>query len=113
MNMSSSNTNWSKSELRAYLLLYCANANFVKTKEETEQIKSKIDKDLFKSINKEFDGDNDYQSIQKIESTIERLHYNSEQIENLKDEIKALFLSDGNYDQMEKTMFFALNKILK
>ena len=113
MNMSSSNTNWSKNELRAYLLLYCANANFVKTKEETEQIKSKIDKDLYKLINKEFEGDNDYQSIQKIQSTIKRLEYDSEQIEVLIEDIKGLFLADGNYDQMEKTMFYGLNKILK
>ena len=48
--MSSLNTNWSRNELRAYLLLYCANANFVKTKEETEQIKSKIDKTLYKKL---------------------------------------------------------------
>lgn len=110
--MSNSNTDWSRSELRAYLLLYCANANFIKTKEETEQIRSKIDKTLFNKISKEFEGDNDYQSIQKIESAIKRLKYNKEEINALEDEIKGLFLADGNYDQMEKTLFFGLNKIL-
>ena len=110
--MSSLKTNWSRNELRAYLLLYCANANFVKTEEETKQIKSKIDKALYKNISREFEGDNDYQSIQKIESTIKRLGYNKVEVKGLVEEIKGLFLADGNYDQMEKTIFFGLNKIL-
>ncbi len=110
--MSTMNTNWSREELRAYLLLYCANANFVETKEETEQIKSKIEKGIYKAINKEFEADNDYQSIQKIDAAIKRLNYDQAQKNTLIDEIKGLFMADGNYDQMEKILFFGLKKLL-
>lgn len=110
--MKSLDTNWSRKELRAYILLYCANANFVKTEEEIEQIKSKIDKKLYKSISKEFGDDNDYRSLQKIEGTIKRLDYDKNQIDALIEEIKSLFHADGNYDQIEKTLFFGLKKLL-
>jgi uncharacterized protein (DUF1015 family) len=106
-------TNWSKEELSAYLLLYCANADYIESKEEIEIIRSKVDKNIYKSIHKEFDNDNDYQSIQKIENTIERLGYSKKEIEKLIAEMKKLFLADGEYDAAESAVFIGLKKILK
>ena len=97
-------TNWTKTEFKAYLLLHCANADFIESKEEKDFIKSKVDAATFDKIHAEFEGDNDYQSIQKIMHTAERLDYSHEQIEDLVEEIKELFLSDGNFDTLERNL---------
>ena len=110
--MSDINTNWTKTELSAYTLLYCAHANFTETSEELELVKSKVDSDHFKAIRKEFDNDNDYQSIQKIQSTIQRLGFTWSQKDDLIAEIKTLFLADGKFDAIEKSMFNGLKKLL-
>lgn len=111
--MSDSNTNWSKKELSAYMLMYCANANFKETSEEYEIVRSKVNADSLKEIRKEFNDDNDYQSIQKIQATIEKLGYNASQIDDLISETKTLFLADGTFDSIEKAMFIGLRKLLK
>ena len=111
--MSDISTNWSKEELSAYILLYCANANFTETEEETELIRSKIHPDDYKAIYKEFKDDNDYQSASKIKATVDRLGYSETQIDDLVNEIKTLFLADGSFDQSEKTLFFGLKKLLE
>lgn len=111
--MSDYTTTWSKQELSAYVLLYCANANFSETEEETELIRSKVDPDDYKAIHREFQKDNDYQGISKIKAAVDRLGYSKTQIDGLIDEIKTLFLADGTFDQSEKTLFFGLKKLLE
>ncbi|GHC51931.1 hypothetical protein [Ulvibacter litoralis] len=106
-------TQWTKKELSAYLLLYCANADYIETEEEIELIRSKVDRADYKAIHKEFENDNDYQSIQKIESTIARLNLSEAQIDALIDEMKALFTADGGYDAAENALFTGLKKLLK
>ena len=110
--MSDFNTNWTKTELSAYTLLYCAHANFTETSEELELVNSKVASNDLISIRKEFKNDNDYQSIQKIQSTVRRLGYNWSQIDDLISEIKTLFLADGKFDAIEKSIFNGLKKLL-
>ena len=110
--MSDFNTNWTKTELSAYTLLYCAHSNFTETSEELELVKSKVASDDFISIRKEFNNDNDYQSIQKIQSTVQRLGYSLSQKDDLISEIKTLFLADGKFDAIEKSIFSGLKKLL-
>jgi hypothetical protein len=111
--MSDFNTSWTKRELSAYTLLYCAHANFTETSEEMELVNSNVASDELISIRKEFKNDNDYQSIQKIQSTVQRLGYNWSEKDDLISEIKALFLADGVYDQLERILFNGLKKILE
>jgi len=106
------NTNWTEDELKAYLSIYCANADFTESKVEIDFIKSKILSTNFEKIHKEFEKDNDYQSIQKIQSTIERFGYSSTQKNELLAEIKEVFLSDDKYDTLEKNLLRALSHIL-
>ena len=106
-------TNWNKEQLSAYILLYCANADFSESKEETELILSKVQGDEYQSVRSEFEADNDFQSIQKIETTIERLGYSSAQIDDLINEMRKLFMIDGEFDAAENTLFTGLKKILK
>jgi uncharacterized protein YlbG (UPF0298 family) len=106
-------TTWNRQELSAYLLLYCAHADFVKTENEIEIIRAKVDKSHYKAIHKEFDQDNDYQSIQKIDAAVERLGYSKTQIRELVEEMKNLFLADGEIDAAENALFTGLKHLLK
>ncbi|MBK7095313.1 MAG: hypothetical protein IPH57_09820 [Saprospiraceae bacterium] len=104
-------TNWTKEELKIYLLIYCAKADFLESKVETDFIKSKIKDNSFERIHEEFNKDNDYQSIQKIRTTIEKYSYSKDAIAQLFEEMKELFLSDGKYGILEQNLFMGLNHI--
>ena len=105
-------TNWTEDELKAYLLIYCANADFTESKVEIDFIKSKILSSNFEKIHREFKKDNDYQSIQKIQSTIERFEYSSTKKDELLAEIKGIFLSDYKYDTLENNLMRGLRHII-
>ncbi|AUP77585.1 hypothetical protein [Flavivirga eckloniae] len=106
-------TKWTKEELEIYILIYCANANFSETKMEIDFIKSKIQTSNFEKIHSEFKNDNDYQSIQKIQSSIKDHGYTNDDKDTLFKEIKALFLSDNKYDILEQNLYRGLGHILK
>lgn len=105
-------TNWSREELKAYILLYCANANFVETQEEKDFIKSKVGEEKYQEIHKEFEGDNDYQQIQKIQNTVTRYNYSKHEIDRLFENIKKMFLMDGSIDILEKNIYRGLKHLL-
>jgi hypothetical protein len=104
-------TNWTKEELKIYLLIYCSKADFLESKVETDFIKSKTIGNSFERIHEEFNKDNDYQSIQKIRTTIEKYSYSKDAIAQLFEEMKELFLSDGKYDILEQNLYMGLNHI--
>lgn len=106
-------TNWTHEELKGYMLLYCAHADFIVSQEEKEYIKSKVGVEKYRKIRKEFDEDNDYQQIQKIHNTIERLDYSKEEIDEAFKSIKKLFLSDGEMDILEQNIYRGLKHLLK
>ncbi len=106
-------TNWTREELKAYILLYCANANFIETKEEKEYIKSKVGEEKYRKVHKEFDNDNDYQRIQKIQSTVVHFNYSKHEIDRLFENIKKMFLTDGSIDILEKNIYRGLQHLLK
>jgi len=107
------NTQWSRMEFKTYLLLYCANADYIETEEEKEIIKSRVNKDILKNIHKEFDKDNDYQRMQKIVATAERFEYNHTQVDVLLDRMKHLFFPDGEeMGRLEENMFRGLKHLL-
>lgn len=105
-------TSWTKEELKAYTLLYFAHADFKFTEEEVEYIKSKVSEDKYKKIWKEFKHDNDYQSLQKIEHTVERFNYSQDEIDKLFKEIKELFFVDEKYDTLEKNLYLGLQHLM-
>ena len=102
--------NWTKDDLRMYLLIYCANADFVESPEEMEYIKSKIGHSDFAKMHAEFEKDNDYQSIQKIQKAYEALDYASH--DDLLDEIREFFKSDGEFDTLERNLMLYLKRVL-
>ena len=104
--------NWTKEELVAYILLFTAHSNFDEDNHERNVIISKVDMQTFQRIHDEFDSDNDYQSIQKIIKGIEAHNYSKDDLNSLFSDIKLLFLSDGEFDVLERNMFTYLKKIL-
>ena len=111
--MKKSIANWTKDELKTYLLIYCANADFSIDKVEIDYIKSKVGTDIFDKINAEFEKDNDYQSIQKIQSSFDIYGYSKDESDDLINEIKELFLSDEHFDSLEQNLYRGLSQILK
>lgn len=105
-------TNWTKEDLKIYLLIYCANADFSESKHELNYIKEKIETSHLDKLRDEFEKDNEYQSIQKIQSAIKDLGYSKVAINSLFEEIKELFISDDHFDTREQNLFRGLNKIL-
>jgi uncharacterized protein YlbG (UPF0298 family) len=105
-------TTWTKEELKIYMLIYCANANFKESEDEIDFIKSKIESSDFKKIHKEFEKDNDYQSIEKIRAAVDRFGYTKDDTDELIKEMEGLFASDDDFDTLEQNMFLGLKHIL-
>lgn len=105
--------NWTKEELQTYLFIYSINADYKETEEELAAITSKTNQETYKKMHAEFNKDNDYASIQKINQSLKELNYSNEQINSLFDEIKQLFLSDGEYTVLEKNVMTGLKRLLK
>lgn len=110
--MQNFDTQWTREELKAYVLIYGAHADFVESKEEIEVITSKIGQNSYSKMHSEFQKDNDHQSISKINTTLERLGYTQNEKIALLLELKKLFESDGRFDITERNMFSALERLL-
>jgi hypothetical protein len=106
-------TDWTREEFKAYLLLYAANANYFETEEEKERILSLVDAVDYKKIHKELDHDNDYQSIQKILHNVEKFHYSKDDLNSLISDIQNVFDANGEHDLLEDNLLLALKKLLK
>ena len=108
-----STTQWAKDELVAYILLYASQSDLIESNKEKNIIISKVDMNTFQRIHDEFDGDNDYQSIQKIIAGLKAHNYTKIDIDLLFADIKLLFFADGNFNVSERTMYKLLKKLLK
>lgn len=105
-------TNWTKQKLQSYLLVYCIHADYKKTDEEVEYVKSKISDSVYNEVTAEFEKDNDITRIKKIQSAYSKLNYSNDEKGELISEIKTLFLSDGKFDTLERNLFMCLKRIL-
>ena len=105
-------TNWTRPEFKAYLMFYAANANYSESEDETDMIHKIVSDDAYKLIHREFEKDNDYQSIQKILHNIEKFNYSKDELDQLVSDIKALFDVDGQFDLLESNMLRALKKLV-
>ena len=102
---------WSYVDFKAYLFLYAADTNQIVTEEEKDFIESQFDVLLIKTIQKELDGDNDYERIQKIMAYIEQNHLTKKDLDGLLKEVDTIYKIDGEYDSTEKGMYQLLKKI--
>ncbi len=103
---------WTKSELHIYILLLCANADSDETEVEIEMIKSKVDTETFDKIYKEFKSDAEDVQFEKIDDNIQRHDYNNMELAKFRQEIHAIFFSDGKFMMMEQNLNRILDNIL-
>ncbi len=111
--MTTYETDWSREEFKAYLMLNCANADYIETEDEKGIILSKVDKNTYKRIHKEFDNDNDYVRLQKLASTAKRFGYTKDKADILLDRMKKLFMQDHKMNAYEEFMYRGLKRILE
>ncbi len=111
--MADTTETWTKEDLKTYLLIYCANADFLEAKVEVDFIKSKANSSNFDLLHATFEKDNDFQSLQKIQKAVANLQYEKEELEDLLQESKALFMCDNHYNTLEKNLFRGLRQLLQ
>lgn len=103
---------WTKDELLAYILMYVSNSDLDESRKEKQYILSRVDKDVYNRVSKQFDKDNDYQSIQNIIEAIKKHNYYRNDLADLFADIKLMAFADGDYDPIEKMIYSHLKKIL-
>ena len=111
--MNEYSTTWRKDEFEAYLLFYCANADFVETDEEKKFIHSKVSDEVYTNMHLEFIKDKDYDRIQKIIEAADRLELSKSELDTLFNEINELFNADGKFDILEREVFIGLKRVLR
>lgn len=110
--MSSTENHWTKAEFKAYLLTYASRCDFFESEEEKEKILNYVNQDQYKRIHREIEHDNDYQSIQKILSNLDRFNYSKDDTELLMREIRDFLKSDGDIDAEEQNLLIGLRRLL-
>lgn len=103
---------WSKEELKVYILLLCAKADGMEVLEEIDLIKSKTSLQTFEPIYAEFAVDSEEDSIEKIEDTIARLKYSEVELSELKKDIHEVFYADKNFSRKEINLNQILDNII-
>lgn len=105
-------TSWTKEDLRTYLLIYCANADFHESKVEIDFIRSQtVDAD-FDQLHEEYNGDSDFQRIQKIRLAVKRFNYSKSELDALFAEINNLMSADKSKDILNENFVRELHHIL-
>ncbi|MBT5273911.1 MAG: hypothetical protein HOB54_02710 [Flavobacteriales bacterium] len=105
--------NWTKEEFKAYMLIYASESDHTVSEEEKEMLESRLDQDLLKKIGKQIKDDNDYQRLQKVSAYIQGNDCTQSELDVLLNEMKEMFMSDGDFDVMEQATFRFMKKMLK
>ncbi len=110
--MKTEQTQWSKEELKTYILLLCAKADQVEDPTELELIKNKTSVEIFERLYAEFTNDDEDTSLEKIQEALEYHEYTELEICNLKREIQEVFAADRKIKMSESNLGRILDNIL-
>ncbi|AFL80126.1 hypothetical protein Aeqsu_0617 [Aequorivita sublithincola DSM 14238] len=110
--MKTDETQWSKEELKIYILMLCAKADSVEVEEEIELIKTKTTAETFEKMSLEFKRDNEDESIEKIEEALEWHQYSELELCQLKNEIHQIFAVDRKIPMSESNLGRILENII-
>lgn len=105
-------TQWSKAELKTYILLLCAKADKLETEEEIALIKQKTSEEMFKKMYREFQNDDEDDSLEKIQDALERHQYSELELCELKNEIQQIFAADRKVPMAESNLGRILENII-
>lgn len=110
--METKRTQWSKDELKVYILLVCANADKVEGEEEINLIKSKVDDADFERMYGEFSEDTQEQSLEKIRENVSKHNYSHRELTELQREMREIFIADERYRPLERNLENILHNII-
>ena len=110
--MKTDKTQWSKVELKTYILLLCAKADLVETEEEFNLIKSKSSTEIFDKMYEEFCKDDEDECFEKIQDAVGKHKYSYKELSELKKEIQEVFLSDKKLLMKEQNLSRVLDNLL-
>ena len=103
---------WTKEELKVYILLLCAKADQTEGEEEISLIKSKTSKEIFDKMNQEFQQDDEEASLEKIQENLEGHQYSDLELCELKNEIQQIFAADRKIALAESNLGRILENII-
>ncbi len=103
---------WSKTELKIYILLLCANIDSEIKEEEISFIKNNTDLATFNRIYKEFCKDDEDTCFEKIEYAIGKHEFSHKELNILKKEVCEIFNSDDKFHLNERYLEKVLDNIL-
>lgn len=104
---------WTKTELQIYILLLCANADFVETPVELRLISTHVDEKSFDKIYNEFSMDREEDRLEKIRAALAHHEFSKAEIAGLKSEIHEIFLSNRHVSVEEHKLEALLNEFLE
>lgn len=110
--MKTEETQWSKEELKTYILILCAKADKVEAEEEIALIKTKTSNEIFDKMHRIFQNDDEDESLEKIENAMERQNYSELEICELKNEIQKIFAADRKIPMAESNLGRILENII-
>ncbi len=103
---------WTKSELKAYILIFCANIDADETKEEINFIKTLTTPADYNKMYKNFLSNSEQVSLDKIEENIEHHEFTDMELIEFRTEIRQIFNSDNEIHRKEGTLDRILDNIL-
>jgi len=103
---------WTKSELKTYILIFCANIDADETKEEVGFIKSLTEPADFNKMYKEFLSNSEQVSLDKIDENIQNHEFTDMELMEFRTEIRQIFNSDDKIHRKEGTLDRILDNIL-
>ena len=110
--MTNKMTNWTKEEIKTYILLLCARADSVESEEEINLIKSKTTTEVFDKMYNEFCEDDEDICFQKLEDSISQHHFSTMELSEFRREIHEVFMADNKFTLMEKRLDQIFDNIL-
>ena len=110
--METKNSQWTKTQLKIYILLLCANADRVEREEEVNLIRSKVDGQDFDRIYEEFSEDSEEQSLEKIRENVSKHDYSHKELVEIRKEMQEVFFADDKFRPLERNLERILNNII-
>ncbi|WP_339610965.1 hypothetical protein [uncultured Planktosalinus sp.] len=110
--MKNNHKNWTKEELKIYIMLLCAKADGESSPEEIDLIQSKTSQEVFDKIYAEFKGDKKKKSLKKIDAAIGYHHYGVLELVELRKEIFNVYMADNEFCKKEKYLDNILDNII-
>lgn len=112
LNYNMKNSDWTREEFIAYVLLYAAHCDYFEDSAELNFILSKVDDKTFHRIHTEVVVDKEDQKLDKIQQYVSENNLSQSEKEAIIRDIKNVFFADGTVDIFEKNLFAMLKKII-